>query len=214
MQRGLIILLSVFSLSACTMSETRIYSLYMPDPTSPPLSKGGNFVSPPLGKGDIGRFSDASIAIHVSSPRYLAQPYIAYRNSPYQLSISRYSRWDSSPSDMVKEAFKDSLSSMGLFKAVRVSSIIPRGFYSLQIGLRRFERFDVGNDSSGELVFDVDLLSPDGKEMYRSTVSKKIKLDDRGFLSLAKGLSIALKEGIGEAGIGIGRVISKEQPFR
>ncbi len=189
MQRGLlIIILSIFFISACTMPETNIYSLYLPNPPSPPLLKGG--------KG--GFSSDASIVIRMHSPRYLTQSYIAYRYSPYQLEISRYSKWESPPGDMVKEAFKDSLSTTGLFKEVRVLNTISGEFYSLEINLKRFEGYDAGNDSFGELLFDVNLFSPDGRELYIGTISKKVKLDDRGFLSLAKGLSSALTEGIGE----------------
>src|SRR4030043_270678 len=194
MQRVLLIILSIFFISACTMPETNIYSLYLPNPPSPPFSKGG-----------MGRFSnetnaksDASIVIRMHSPRYLTQSYIAYRYSPYQLEISRYSKWESPPSDMVKEAFKDSLSVTGLFKEVRVLNTISGEFYSLEINLKRFEGYDAGSDSFGELLFDVNLFSPDGRELYSGNISNKVKLDDRGFLSLAKGLSSALTEGIGE----------------
>ena len=188
MQRVLLIILSIFFISACTMPETNIYSLYLPNPPLPPFSKGGE-----------GGFSaDASIVIRIHSPRYLTQSYIAYRYSPYQLEISRYSKWESPPSDMVKEAFKDSLSTTGLFKEVRVLNTISGEFYSLEINLKRFEGYDAGSDSFGELLFDVNLFSPDGRELYIGTISKKVKLDDRGFLSLAKGLSSALTEGIGE----------------
>ena len=188
MQRVLLIILSIFFISACTMPETNIYSLYLPNPPLPPFSKGG----------EGGFSSDASIVIRIHSPRYLTQTYIAYRYSPYQLEISRYSKWESPPGDMVREAFKDSLSTTGLFKEVRVLNTISGEFYSLEINLKRFEGYDAGSDSFGELLFDVNLFSPDGRELYIGTISKKVKLDDRGFLSLAKGLSSALTEGIGE----------------
>ncbi|MEW6417782.1 MAG: ABC-type transport auxiliary lipoprotein family protein [Nitrospirota bacterium] len=184
MQRVLLIILNIFLISACTMPETKIYSIHIPNPPVPPFSKGGE--------------SDASIVIRVHSQRYLTQSYIAYRNSPYQLEISRYSKWESPPCDMVKDAFKDSFSSSGLFKEVRVSNTAPEGFYLLEINLKRFERSDEGVDSFGELVFDVSLLSPDGRELYRNTISKKINLDDKSFLSLARGLSDAIAEGIKE----------------
>lgn len=192
MQKALIFL-SIFFLTACTMPETRIYTLYIP-----------------LEREIVNTKADASIVILMNSERYLKQPYIAYRNSPYQLEISRYSKWESSPRRMVKEQFKDALSSMGLFKEVRAANIIPEGFYSLKIDLKRFERFDVEDGSFGVFAFDVDLLSPDGEKLYRSTVSKKVKLDDRGFSSLAKGLSSALKQGIEEVRINIVRAINKQ----
>jgi len=164
------------------MPETRVYSLY--------LSKDR--------EGTIHPKGDASIAVMINSPRYLTQPYIVYRKSPYQFEISRYSKWEASPNEMLRRVFKDNLSSTQRFKEVKVINIVPEGFYSLKINLKRFERSDTGNDSFGELVFDVQLLSPDGKELFQNTISKKSKLDDRTFLSLAKGLSGALQEGVDE----------------
>jgi uncharacterized lipoprotein YmbA len=191
-KKGLIFL-SIFFLTACTMPETRIYTLYIP-----------------IERETINTKPYASIVIHMNSERYLKQPYIAYRNSPYQLEISRYSKWESSPDKMIRKEFKDALSSISLFKEVRVSNVIPKGFYSLKINLKRFERFDVEKGSFATLAFDIDLLSPDGTELYRSTISKKVELDDRKFSSLAKGLSRALKQGVEEVRINIVRTINKQ----
>lgn len=194
MLRVVLIVLSVFFISACTMPETKIYSLNMPDTSSSSYSK-----SEKERLSDVTNVkADSSIMIRVSSPRYLSQAYMAYRSSPYQLEVSRYSKWESPPNLLVKEAFKDSLSSTGLFREVRAANAVSEGFYLLDINLKRFERSDDGNDSFADLVFDVNLVSPDGMELYRSTVSKKVKLDERSFLSLARGLSSALSEGIGE----------------
>jgi hypothetical protein len=44
----------------------------------------------------------------------------------------------------------------------------------------------------------VNFISPDGEELFQNTISKKSKLDDRTFLSLAKGLSSGLAEGVEE----------------
>jgi uncharacterized lipoprotein YmbA len=181
MLRGLIIVLFIFFVGACTMPETKIYSLYLP-----------------IEGGIVNTKADACIVIRAHSPWYLTQSYIAYRNSPYQLETSSYSKWELPPVEMVKEAFKDSLYSTGLFKNVRVLNVKPSGFYLLYINLKSFERSDEGNDSFGEFVCDVSLFSPDGSELYRSNISKKVKLDDRSFLSLAKGLSSALHESITE----------------
>jgi uncharacterized lipoprotein YmbA len=163
------------------MPETKIYSLYMP-----------------LEKIEINKKLDMSIVILVDSPRYLRQPYIVYRNSPYQTAVSKYSRWDLPPTEIIKGSLKDSLFSTGLFKEVKLSNLIPDGFYLLRIKLWKFERFDEGTDSFGELVFDVNILSSEGKGIYNNTISKRVKLDDRSFLSLAKGLSGALTEGTRE----------------
>jgi ABC-type uncharacterized transport system auxiliary subunit len=163
------------------MPETKIYSIYVP-----------------IESKTVNGKTDNSVAIVVHAPRYLTQPYIAYRESPYQLKISKYSKWDASPSEIVRGGFKDSLSSTEIFQEVRISNSVPRGFYSLKINLKRFERYDEGKDSFGELIMDVDLLSPDARELYRSSISKRVRLDDQGFLTLAKGLSSALAEGISE----------------
>ncbi len=163
------------------MPETKIYTLYVPGE-----------------KATANTNTDTSIAIHIDSEQYLKQPYIAYRNSLYQLEISRYSKWESSPNRMVKNEFKDALSSNGVFKNVRAANITPEGFYSLKINLKQFERFDTEKDFFGILAFDIAFLSPYDEELYHSTISKKVKLDNRSFSSLAQGLSIALKEGIEE----------------
>jgi uncharacterized lipoprotein YmbA len=181
LKRLLLIVLFIFFIGACTMPETEIYSLNLP-----------------IEGGKLNTKADASIVIYAHSPRYLTQPYIAYRNSPYQLEISRDSKWELPPVEMVKEAFKDSLYSTGLFKEVRVLNITPSGFYVLDIKLKKFERMDEGNDSFGEFVCEVSLFSPNGNELYHTNVSKRVKLYDRSFLSLAKGLSSAFNDGIRE----------------
>jgi len=181
MRKGIMIILFIILVFACSMPETKIYSIYVPMDTKAVSEK-----------------IDNSLAVVVHAPRYLTQPYIAYRESPYQLKISKYSKWDASPSEIVRDRFKDSLSSTGIFQEVRLSSAVPRGLYSLRVNLKRFERYDEGKDSFGELVLDVDLLSPEMKVLYQTTISKKAKLDDQSFFSLAKGLSSALTEGISE----------------
>jgi uncharacterized lipoprotein YmbA len=182
MKKWLWILLPIFFIGACAMPETRIYSLYVP------IDSGKT----------IHTKVDASIAIMINSPRHLTQPYIIYRKSPYQLEISRYSKWDESPEKRLCEVFKDAVSSIGIFKEIRVTNSLPGGYYSLMINLKKFERSDSGNDSFSELVFDVNFISPDDKKLFQSTISKKSKLDDRTFLSLTKGLSNGLTEGVEE----------------
>lgn len=194
MQRFLAVIFSVFLISACTMPETKIYSIYMTTPPLPPFSNG----EIRMGVNEIDSTAEKSLIVMIDAPRYLSQAYIAYRNSPYQLEISRYSKWESPPNNMVREAFKTRIFSTGDFKEVRSSNIVPDGFYSLAINLKKFERYDEGNDSFGDLFFDVQLSSPDGKELYHQTISKHVKLDDETFLSLAKGLSAALSESIEE----------------
>jgi len=184
MKKNLLIILSVVLITACTMPDTRIYSLYMPHsqpPQNPEATK-----------------SDASLVIIVNSPKYLAQSYIVHRSSPYQLEISRYSKWESSPRDMVRLAFQDSLSTTGCFKSVRTAEVIPNDSYFLEINLSKLERSDEGNRSFAVLEFDAVLNSPGGVELYRTAISKKSSLTDASFLSLAKGLSGLLSEGVRE----------------
>jgi uncharacterized lipoprotein YmbA len=191
MRKWLTLLLLLLCIGACAMPETRVFSLYLP-------FDRGKTIYP---KGD------ASIAIMINSPRYLTQPYIVYRKSLYQLEISRYSKWDVSPHERLSEVFKDALSSVQPFKEIRVMNIVPDGFYSLKINLKRFERADMGNDSFSELVLDVSFISPEGKELYQNSISKRTKLEDRSFLSLAKVLSGALAEGVEEVRDNIDRFL-------
>ncbi len=151
----------------------------------------------------------ASVNVILHAPRYLEQPYIAYRISPYELEISNDSRWDSSPADIVRQAIKDSLFSSGHFTAVRTSVVTPRGFCRCEANLRKFERFDKGNDSFGELDFEITFRSPEGLVFYSGSVSKEAKLADRSFLSLAKFLSEALSQGLNETGAAIVKSLAR-----
>lgn len=181
MCRALAIVLLIF-LTACsipTTPQTKIYSLNMPVDN----------------KAEDKHF-DTSLVIIMDSPRYLSQPYIVSRNSPYELSISKYSKWDIPPSAAVSEGIRDYLS--GIFKEVIISGIEHEDFYSLKIKLKKFERTDEGNDSFGTLVFDYYFVAPDGRYLYKNTISKSEKLNDRSFQSLAKGMSEALRNGIEE----------------
>ena len=202
MQKKTIVLLLVVFLASCAMPETRIYSLNISDP---PSAKEGIEGS----SGKTSTKADAAVIVMISSPRYLTQPYIAYRSSPYQLAVSKYSKWDSPPDELVREAFKGSLLSTRMFREVRTSHIVPNGFYSLKIDLKRFERFDEGDLSFGEVAFDVSLLSPEGENLYRNSFLWKTKLEDRSFLSLAKALSKALGAGVREAGDNIVKSLRK-----
>jgi hypothetical protein len=52
-------------------------------------------------------------------------------------------------------------------------------------------------------------MSPEGTNLYQSSITKKIRLEDRSFLSLAKGLSSALGEGTEEVRSGIASALKK-----
>ncbi len=192
MRKVLIVSIVVFMLASCSMPETKIYSLYVPVNSVTPVKK-----------------SVASISIVLDSPRYLDQPYIAYRKSPYQFAVSKYSKWDTSPSESVTAALKERLYSTGLFREVRASSVMPAGFYLLKVTLKKFEMYESGGSAFGELSFDTELFSPDGSELSRDTITKGIKLEDKSYLSLAKGLSSALSEGAEEIKAKVVTFISK-----
>ncbi|HWR58722.1 MAG TPA: ABC-type transport auxiliary lipoprotein family protein [Thermodesulfovibrionales bacterium] len=192
MRKILPVLLVIILLGACSMPETQIFSLKVPDWKDSPRSK-----------------SEMSVAVLVNSPRYLTQPYIASRTSPYQLLISRYAKWDAAPDEMVRQAFSDSLASSGLFRNVRASNVVPGGFYTLKIHLRQFDRIDEGDASFGELAFSATLLSPEGKDLYHGAFTRKVKLENRNFSGLAKALSSALSEGMEEVRTNIEKSLKK-----
>lgn len=174
---GLLLIL----LTSCSMPETKIYSLVVPEE-----------------KAVSAMQTDTSLSVTVNSPRYLSQSYIAYRTSPYQIEVSRYSRWDTSPTDLVREAFRDALSSAGIFNEVKSLLIVPSGYYNLDVHLKRFERVDEGEASFALLLLEIKLRSPEGRELYTKAISRRTRLADKTFLGLAKALSEALYDEIGK----------------
>ena len=92
MLRNFIAVAVIVFIAACSMHETKIYNLDIP-----------------VEQGTIRSTADDSLVIRIDVPRYLAQPYIAYRSSPYQMEISRYSKWDASPKAMVSEGLSVNL---------------------------------------------------------------------------------------------------------
>ena len=60
----------------------------------------------------------------------------------------------------------------------------------------------------GELVLDATFISPEGKELYQDKISRKTRLENKRFLSLAKGLSATLAEAVEEMRERIERTIS------
>ena len=186
-------MLTVLLMSACAMPETKIYSIQLSPPS--PVSHGKEGT---IGNARASAEPDRSIAVLVDSPRHLAQSYIVHRSSPYYLEISKYSKWVSTPPEMLREAMKEYLSSTGLFREVRSSAIVREEFYIVEIQLRKFEQSEEGKDFFGDILFDVKLISPERGEIYRGTASRHVRLDDRTFLSLTKGLSAALSESVRE----------------
>jgi uncharacterized lipoprotein YmbA len=168
------------------MPGTKIYSLVVPEEKAAPVTAAG-----------------APVNIEVDSPRYLTQSYIAYRTSPYQIEISRYSRWDMPPADLVRDAFRDAIASSGLFSDVETFLTTPPGYSRLEINLKRFEREDEGEASFARLEIDVRLRSPEGKEVYADTMSKKLRIEDRTYAGLARMLSESLSDDIKQVKTGL-----------
>ncbi|MBF0319336.1 MAG: membrane integrity-associated transporter subunit PqiC [Nitrospirae bacterium] len=164
-------------LSCATMPDTKIYSLDIYFEITRTELK-----------------PDIPIVIVVDSPKYLTQPFMAVRTSPYSLTIMKYSKWQSPPSMMVAEELRKALYSVGFFKDIRISAIAKSNFYSLKTNLTRFEQYDEGAASYGILALDADLLSPEGENIYHNAYSKKVRLDGSDYTALAAGLSAALKE--------------------
>lgn len=181
MRKSFIFSFFFIAIAACSMPETNIYSLYLP-----------------VEKNLVNKQAKVSVAVNVKALKYLSQPYIVHRDSPYSLEIGKYSKWYAAPNEIIKDAFKERLASAGLFKEVVAANFAPADFYSLRINLTGFERVDTEGGSFGKLAFDAEFYSPEGKRLYRRVISKEKRLEDKGFLSLAKGLSAALSEGLEE----------------
>jgi uncharacterized lipoprotein YmbA len=186
-----LLLFTALALTSCSSPGTKIYSIYIP----------------PAGESQAVKKTAALLAINVTAVRYLTQPYITYRSSPFQLSISKYSKWYMPPDEIFRETLRDSLVSSSIFQEVLVSGLVPNNAYALRVHLKKFDRLDEENASFGELAFDFSLISPQGEELSRGTIAKRVKLPDTGFLGLAQGMSSALREGIKEVRANVGKSI-------
>jgi len=170
------LMLCLLMLAACSAPATKIYSLHLPE-------EKGQMTTP-----------DTIIVIQALSPRYLAQPYIAYRSSPYQVDIAQYSKWDAAPVDTVRDNLRDALAG----GSIRTTTAFSGDACLLKVTLKHFERLDRNGESFGNLIFDAELTSPEGKELLRTTIARLVRLPDRTFLSLAQGMSQALTEAVKE----------------
>jgi len=183
------LILCLLMLAACSAPATKIYSLHLPEEKMQTT------------------IPDTTIVIQTLSPRYLAQPYIAYRSSPYQVDIAQYSKWDAAPVDAVRDNLRDALAG----GSIRTTTSFSGDACLLKVNLKRFERLDQNGESLGNLIFDVELTSPEGKELLRTTMAKQVRLADRTFLSLAQGMSQALTEAVKELRAQIVSSLSQRQ---
>ncbi|MBF0516760.1 MAG: membrane integrity-associated transporter subunit PqiC [Nitrospirae bacterium] len=176
---SIVALVTLAVISCASLPETKIYSLDIHyDMTAQGEAR-----------------PDIPIVIVVDCPRYLSQAFMALRSSPYMLTILKFSKWQSPPSTMLAEELKKALYSIGYFKDIRIAGIVKPNVYSLKNNLTRFEQFNEGTSSYGLLSLDVDLLSPEGENIYHNTYSKKIKLNSSDdYTALAAGMSAALND--------------------
>ncbi|MBI5641061.1 MAG: membrane integrity-associated transporter subunit PqiC [Nitrospirae bacterium] len=189
MRKIMLVMAAVLALGACSIPQTKIYTLSL-------------FFE----KEAVSSRSGLPLNVVVQSPRYLGQPYIACRTSPFQIEIAKYAKWDASPVEIVRESMKDSFS--GIFREVRTGNVMGEGSYAIEVYLRRFERTDSGSDSSADITFDVSLFSPEGKGLFRRTVSKTAKLDDMSYVTLARALSFALTEAVTETKAEVVKIVT------
>jgi ABC-type uncharacterized transport system auxiliary subunit len=181
-------IISILFISACgTMPHTSIYTIDIPVAQ----------------KEQRAEAEDPSLAIHVRSPRYLEQPYIASRTSPFALNLARYSKWDRPPDELVAEAVRDTLSKTGRFKEVEVYNSPPRNSYVVDVNLRKFERSDEAGISYALLSMDVILTSPDGEELYSEQFSYSEAIAGESFKNLAAELSQSLEEALNRTRAGV-----------
>ncbi len=163
--------------SSCSTTETKIYSLYLND-----LKEYKNTQK-----------VDAVAFIHIKAHKYLEQPYIVFKTSPYELTPSSYAKWDTYPSEIIKEQILEYLSKRGPFKEVKTTRpVITGNSYLISINLKDLSRYDTGSLSYGILALSVSLKDSAGKEIYHKEFNQREPLQDRSYLSLAKGISAAL----------------------
>jgi ABC-type uncharacterized transport system auxiliary subunit len=146
---------------------------------------------------------DPSLAVHVRSPRYLEQPFIATRTSPYALDISRYSKWDRPPDELVAEAVRDTLAQTGRFREVEVYHSPPAGSYVLDVNLRQFELSTEGSSSHALLALDVTLTDPEGDEVFTAQYSYDEAFASGGLKKLAEKLSASLEDALNRTRAGV-----------
>lgn len=179
----LTIVLSAVLLWGCGMPATKMYTLQMPD----------------TGELSIKARND-TLALIVHAPKYLSQPYIAYRNSPYELRIAKYSKWESPPDRMIGDIFREYILSSGIFHEVKILRSARPGVYRLDLIIRQFERLDEGSKSYGLFVMHANLTDAEGNLLFRKKISKKEEFTDSRFETLAKGMSILVSKACEEIG--------------
>lgn len=176
-----ILIFSAVVLLACSMPYTKIYTLHLKE------SSEENLYIDNISRKSV-------INICVESPKHLKQPYIVKRYSDYSISISKYSKWEASPRDIISKKMKEELESLNIFKEVFINNINNPEDYSLDIVLKRFELLNLGKDNYGEILLNIDLISPDGKKLYHDRIYKRVKLKSDSFDELAEGLSTVLND--------------------
>ncbi|MCX8027462.1 MAG: ABC-type transport auxiliary lipoprotein family protein [Thermodesulfovibrionales bacterium] len=137
--------------------------------------------------------TDEALLLKVNSSMYFKQSYIIYRSSVYEMMQSQYAKWDTPPDDFLRHQITKAFMAKGLFKEVHQtkSSHVSKSFL-LNVDIKDFSRYDDINTSYAVLILDVNLKDTLGNSIYNKEISLKQGIDDRSYLSLAKGMSVLM----------------------
>ncbi|HIJ59041.1 MAG TPA: hypothetical protein HPP56_00280 [Nitrospirae bacterium] len=182
MIKMLIIFMLVFIVS-CSTAEIKIYSIYMPIQEE---------ILQSLKQQEI-------LFLVVRSPKHLDQPYIIYRSSPFELNISSYAKWEATPLDIIRHNIVEILYSQRIYKEVKtLRPQVNEKTEVMIVDLKDFSRYDEDKVSYALLHFSVLLKDKDNKEIFIKDFKIKEKLNDKTYLSLARGMSQAITKTLQE----------------
>lgn len=137
--------------------------------------------------------TDDLLLLKVSSNRYFKQNYIIYRSSIYEMMQSQYARWDTPPDEFLKHQITKALITKGLFKEVhQTKPSYANKYFLLHVDIKDFSRYDDLNTIYAVLILDINLKDALGNSIYNKEISLKQGIDDRSYLSLAKGMSVLM----------------------
>ena len=162
------------------MAETKIYSIYIPqESTQQHIS---------------GKAPEPSLIITVTAPRYLFQPYIVTRTSPYEIHISKTAKWESTPVRIIRQELSETMISLQYFKGVRISQSHTTESYWLTADLKRFECIHENQNYFAELTIEVVLFNEEMDQLFSQSIASKQPLKDKAADGLAHALSTSLAD--------------------
>ncbi len=172
--------LSIFLIivtTSCSAPSARIYSIYIPHEEI-----------------RYEKNNDLTLAVDVSGPKYLTQPFIAVRSSKYELTLLNYSKWESSPVKMTASEIKANPLLNATFGDVDIKRVLPADAYKLKVELKRFERIEERENVFGFIEFNAELISPEGRKIYSERLSRQKSIAGNDIKDLAMALSEQLNE--------------------